>query len=75
MTLLREISDTVRELNHLNETNNRPEPEAHECEGFATCIVRQLEQLNADNVTSSLILEGLASLIRVSLPGIALAIR
>jgi len=46
-TLLREVSDTVRELKTLNETINRPEPEAHECDVFATHIARQLKQLNA----------------------------
>jgi len=46
-TLLREVSDTVRELKTLNETINRPEPEVHECDLFATHIARQLKQLNA----------------------------
>jgi len=46
-TLLREVSDTVRELKTLNETINRPEPEAHECDVFAAHIARQLKQLNA----------------------------
>jgi hypothetical protein len=46
-TLLREVSDTVRELKTLNETINRPEPEAHECDVFAAHIARPLKQLNA----------------------------
>jgi hypothetical protein len=46
-TLLREVSDAVHELKTLNETINRPEPEAHECDVFATYIERQLKQLNA----------------------------
>jgi hypothetical protein len=46
-TLMREVSDTVRELKSLNETINCPEPEAHECDAFATHIARQLKQLNA----------------------------
>ena len=46
-TLLREVSDTVRELKTLNETINRSEPEAHECDVFAAHIARQLKQLNA----------------------------
>jgi len=44
---LREVSDTVRELKTLNETNSRPEPETHECDIFAAHIARQLKQLNA----------------------------
>jgi hypothetical protein len=48
-TLLREVSDTVRELKTLNETINHPEPEANECDVFAAHIVRQLKQLNADS--------------------------
>ena len=48
-TLLREVSDTVRELKTLNETINRPEPEAHECDVFAAHIARQLKQLNASS--------------------------
>ena len=47
MTLLRGVSDTVRELKTLNETINRPEPETHECDVFAAHIARQLQQLNA----------------------------
>ena len=46
-TLLREVSDTVRELKTFNVTINLPEPEAHECDMFATHIARQLKQLNA----------------------------
>ena len=46
-TLLREVSDTVHELETLNETINHPEPEAHECDMFAAHIARQLKQLNA----------------------------
>ena len=46
-TLLREVSDTVRELKTWSETINRPEPEAHECDVFAAHIARQLKQLNA----------------------------
>ena len=45
-TLLHEVSDTARELKTLNETINRPEPEAHECDVFASHIARQLKQLN-----------------------------
>jgi hypothetical protein len=45
-TLLREVSDTVCEPKTLNETINRPEPEANECDMFATHIARQL---NADS--------------------------
>jgi hypothetical protein len=33
----------------LNETINRPEPEAHECDVFAAHIARQLKQLNASS--------------------------
>jgi len=46
-TLLGELSDTVCELKTVNETINHPEPEAHECDVFATHIARQLKQLNA----------------------------
>ena len=42
-SLLREVSDTVRELKALNETINRPETEAHECDVFAAHIARQLK--------------------------------
>ena len=45
-TLLREVSDTVRELKTLNGMINRPEPEVHECDMFATHIARQLKQMN-----------------------------
>jgi hypothetical protein len=48
-TLLREVLDTVRELETLNETINRAEPEANECNVFAAHIARQLKQLNADS--------------------------
>ena len=41
-TLLHEVSDTVHKLKTLNETINRPEPEAHECDVFAAHIARQL---------------------------------
>jgi hypothetical protein len=44
--LLREVSDTVRELKFLNETINRPEPETHECDVFAAHIARQLKHMN-----------------------------
>jgi hypothetical protein len=46
-TLLRELSDTVCELKTVNEMISHPEPEAHECDVFATHITRQLKQLNA----------------------------
>jgi hypothetical protein len=42
-TLLRKVSDTVRELKTLNETISRPEPDAHECDVFAAHIARQLK--------------------------------
>jgi hypothetical protein len=45
--LLREVPDNLRELKTLNETINRPEPEAHKCDVFPTHIARQLKQLNA----------------------------
>jgi hypothetical protein len=45
--LMREVSDTVRELKILNETMNRPESETHECDLFAAYIARQLKQLKA----------------------------
>jgi hypothetical protein len=45
--LLHELSGTARELKTLNETIDRPEPEAHECDVFAAHIARQLKQLNA----------------------------
>jgi hypothetical protein len=47
--LLREVSDTVHALKTLNETISHPEPEANECNVFATHIARQLKQLNADS--------------------------
>ena len=45
--LLHELSDTACELKTLNETIDRPEPEAHECDVFAAHIARQLTQPNA----------------------------
>lgn len=40
-SLPREVSDTVRELKTLNETINRPEPKAHDCDVFAAHIASQ----------------------------------
>ena len=45
--LLLEVSDTVSELKTLNETINRPEPEANKCDVFAAHIARQQKQLSA----------------------------
>jgi hypothetical protein len=45
--VLREVSDTVRELKTLNETINLPEPEAKKCDVFAAHIARQQKELSA----------------------------